>query len=120
MMKKRKAHSHRVSTKPKHEKLSWPGLKAKDHLSRVITRAVKEAKETRENEVWAENQIARVLDYVPQETAMRLVFRETRRRRKPIPRFAKALLRLLETVGSTLVHITPRKGKLVIYAEVPA
>jgi hypothetical protein len=59
---------------------------------------VKEAKETRENEVWAENQIALMLDYVPPETAMRLVFRETRRRRKRIPQLAKAFLRLLETM----------------------
>jgi len=85
-MKKRKAHLDRVSTKPKHEKLPWPGLKAKDHLSRVTTRAVKEAKETRENEVWAENLIARVLDYVPPETATRLLLQETYRRRKPGPR----------------------------------
>jgi hypothetical protein len=81
-MKKRKAHLDRVTTKPKHEKLSWPGLKVKDHLSRVATRAVKEAKETRENEVWAESLIARVLDYVPPETAMRLLFQETYRRRR--------------------------------------
>jgi hypothetical protein len=72
-MKKRKAHLDRVTTKPKHEKLSWPGLKVKDHLSRVATRAVKEAKEARENEVWAENVIARVLDYVQPETAMKLL-----------------------------------------------
>ena len=82
-MKKRKAHLDRVSTKPKHEKLSWPGLKAKDHLSRVATRAVKEAKETRENEAWAENMIAHVLDYVQPETAMRLLLQETDRRGKP-------------------------------------
>ncbi len=82
-MKKRKANLDRVSAKPNHEKLTWPGLKAKDHLSRVATRAVKEAKETRENEVWAENLIARVLDYVPPETAMRLLLQETYRRRKP-------------------------------------
>ena len=82
-MKKTKAHLHRLSTKPKHEKLSWPGLKAKDHLSRVATRAVKEAKATKENEVWAENLIAHVLDYVPPETAMRLLLQETYRRRKP-------------------------------------
>jgi hypothetical protein len=100
-MKNRKPHLNRARTTPRHEKLPWPGLKAKDHLSRVITRAVKEAKETRENEMWAENQIARVLDYVPPETAMRLVFRQARRRRKLIPRLAKALLRLLETVEST-------------------
>src|SRR5258706_12910527 len=82
-MKKGKAHLERVSTKPKHEKLSWPGLKAKDHLSRVATRAVKEAKETRENEVWAESLIARILDYVPPETAMRSLFQETYRRGEP-------------------------------------
>ncbi len=82
-MKKRKAKLDRVSAKPNHEKLTWPGLKAKDHLSRVATRAVKEAKETRENEVWAENLVARVLDYVPPETAMRLLLQETYRRRKP-------------------------------------
>ena len=97
-MKNRKPHSNQARTTRRHERLPWPGLKAKDHLSRVVTRAVKRAKETRENEVWAENQIALVLDYVPPETAMRLVFRETRRRRKSIPRFAKALLRLLDTV----------------------
>jgi hypothetical protein len=100
-MKKRKPHLRRASATPRQEKLPWPGLKAKDRLSRVITRAVKEAKETRENAVWAENQIARVLDYVPPETAVRLVIREARRRRKLIPRFAKALLRLLEAVKST-------------------
>src|SRR5882724_10996848 len=82
-MKKRKEYLYRPSKKPKHEKLSWPGLKAKDHLSRVATRAVKEAKETRENEEWAESLIARMLDYVPPETAMRLLFQETFRRRKP-------------------------------------
>jgi len=82
-MKKTKAHLHRLSTKPKHEKLSWPGLKTKDHLSRVATRAVKEAKEARENEFWAESQIARVLDYVPPETVMRLLLLETYRRKKP-------------------------------------
>jgi len=96
-MKNRKPHSNRSGTAPKHERLPWPGLSAKDHLSRVATRAVKEAKETRENEVWAESQIALVLDYVPPETAMGLVFREARRRTKPIPELAKALLRLLET-----------------------
>ncbi len=82
-MKKRKAHLDQLTTKPKHEKLSWPGLKAKDHLSRVATRAVKEAKEARENEVWAESLIARVLTYVLPETAMRLLFQETYRRGKP-------------------------------------
>jgi len=90
-MKQSVAHSHRVSSKPKHEKLPWPGLESKDHLSRVITRAVKEAKEARENEVWAQDEIARVLDYVPPETAMRIVAREARRRRTPIPRSLQRL-----------------------------
>jgi len=80
---RKKAPLGRVSGKPKHEKLPWPGLSAKDYLSRVITRAVKEAKETGENEVWAENLIAKVLDYVPPETAARLLLQETYRRRKP-------------------------------------
>jgi hypothetical protein len=91
-MKKRKSHSDRVEPTPRHKKLSWPGLKAKDHLSRVVTRAVKDARETRENEVWAENQIARVLNYVSPETAMRLLFREAHRRRKTIPWFANTAL----------------------------
>jgi hypothetical protein len=81
--------------KPTHDSLPWPGLKAKDHLSRVVTRAVKDAKVARETDVWAEKQIARVLDNVPPRTAIRLVFREMNRRRKPIPRFAKVLLELL-------------------------
>jgi len=85
-MKKRKEYLYRPSKKPKHEKLSWPGLRAKDRLSRVATRAVKEAKETRENEEWAESLIARMLDYVPPETAMRLLFQETFRGRKPYAR----------------------------------
>jgi hypothetical protein len=67
-------------TGPRHGKLSWPGLKSKDHLSRVVTRAVKEAKELRENEEWAERQVARLLDYVTPESALRFVLREARRR----------------------------------------
>ena len=82
--KMRKPHSNRAQTTPKRERLPWPGLKSKDHLSRFVTRAVKKAKEARENEVWARSQIARLLDYVPPETAMRLVFREARRRKKNI------------------------------------
>lgn len=81
--------------KPTHEKLPWPGLKAKDHLTRVVTRAVKEAREAGEREVWAEKQIARVLDHVLPEAAIRLVFREVSRRRRPLPWFAKSLLKLL-------------------------
>jgi hypothetical protein len=97
-MTKKRAQLHRVGAKPKHEKLPWPGLKAKDHLSRVVTRAVRETKERRENEAWAETQIAQVLDYVPPEAAIKMVFRETRRRRKPMPLFAKAAL--CRTFGS--------------------
>ena len=86
---------YKVSMKPTHENLPWPGLKAKDRLSWVVTREVKEAKETEEREVWAEKQIAHLLDHFPPETAMRLVFREMSRRGRPIPRFAKSLLKLL-------------------------
>lgn len=92
---KKKAKSYPISAAPKHEKLPWPGLKAKDHLSRAVTRAVKEAKEKAESEAWAENQIVRVLDHVSPEFAMRLVFRETNRRGKPIRPFAKVLRELL-------------------------
>jgi hypothetical protein len=81
--------------KPTHEKLPWPGLKAKDHLSRFVTRAVKEAKERGEIVVWAEKQIARVLDHAPPEAAVRLVFREMSRRGRPLPRLAKSLLKFL-------------------------
>ena len=81
--KKRKAQFYKVSVKPKHEKLPWPGLQFKDHLSRVVTRAVKEGKETREKELWAERQIARVLDHVSQEVAMALFLRELSRRWRP-------------------------------------
>lgn len=88
-MKKRKAHLRGLSTKPQHKKLPWPGLKAKDHLSRVVTRAVKEERETRETEAWAKNQIARVLDYVSPEIAITLVFRESLHRRKHTAIFLK-------------------------------
>jgi hypothetical protein len=93
--KKRKSRLYKVSMKPIRDNLPWPGLKVGDRLSRVVTRAVKDAKEARETDVWAEKQIARVLDNVPPRTAMRLVFRVMRRRGNPIPRFAKALLKLL-------------------------
>jgi len=72
-----------TSAAPNHEKLPWPGLKAKDRLSRVATQAVKEAKEARETAVWAEKQIARVLDHVPPEAAVRILFREISRRGEP-------------------------------------
>ena len=81
--------------KPRHEKLPWPGLKAKDYLSRVVTRGVKQAKETRENEAWAQSQIARVLDHVPPEAVVRLLFREMNRRGKPVRQSAKCLLKFL-------------------------
>lgn len=71
--------------KPKHEKLPWPGLRAKDHLTLVVTRMEKEAREAKETESWARQQIARVLDYTSPEIVMRLVVLETHRRRKPIP-----------------------------------
>jgi hypothetical protein len=93
--KKTKSRLYEVSMKPTHDNLPWPGLKAKDHLSRVVTRAVKDAREARERDVWAEKQIARVLDNVPPRAAIRLVFREMSRRGRPIPRSAKALLKLL-------------------------
>jgi hypothetical protein len=94
MTKKRKVRPCQVSIKPTHEKLPWPGLTAKDHLTRVVTRAVKEAKEKGEKEVWAGKQIARVLDYIPPEAAMRLVLGEMSRRGTPISRVAKSLLKL--------------------------
>jgi hypothetical protein len=93
--KNRESRLYKVSMKPTHDNLPWPGLKARDHLSRVVTRAVRDAKEARERDVWAEKQIARVLDNVPPRAAIGLVFREMSRRGKPIPRLAKALLKLL-------------------------
>lgn len=91
--KKRDSRSHEVSTKPTLDDLPWPGLKARDRLSRVVTRAVKEAKEAREKNAWAKRQIARVLDNVPPQVAMRLVLYEISRRGGLISRFAKALLK---------------------------
>ena len=65
-MKNRKSRNRPliVSDEPQREKLPWPGLRAKDRLSRVVTRAVKEEREMKETEVWARKQIARVLDHV--------------------------------------------------------
>lgn len=48
-MKRTTLRLHRTKTTRRQEKLPWPGLKAKDHLTRVVTRAVKEAWETRES-----------------------------------------------------------------------
>jgi hypothetical protein len=94
--KRRKERSLQLSLKPMHEKLPWPGLKAGDRVSRIVTRAVKEAKEAREREVWAEEQIARVLDHIPPEAALKLVFHEMSRRGKHIPRFAMSPLKILQ------------------------
>jgi hypothetical protein len=87
--------SSRLSSKPKRMKLTWPGLRAQDRLSRVITRWVKEQKEERENETWARDQIARVLDWVPPETVMKLLYREARRRNESIPSSASFVSSLL-------------------------
>jgi hypothetical protein len=54
-MKKGKPHLPGTKIKPRPEKLSWPGLRAKDRLSRVVTCAVKEAREACENEMLAEH-----------------------------------------------------------------
>lgn len=75
----------RVSNKPKRSNRSWPGLKAEDHLSRVVTRWVKEKREEMEKEAWAHEQIARLLDHVPPDTVMKLLYIEARRRRESIP-----------------------------------
>jgi hypothetical protein len=99
-MKRRKPQSRPTCTKPSHQKLPWPGLKAKDHLTRVVTQAVKEAREARENEAWAESQIVRLLEYVSPQTAMELLFSEARRRRKSFRPFAKSFLNLMEIVES--------------------
>jgi hypothetical protein len=69
--------------------LAW--VRAKDHISRIVTRAVKKASEAREREIWAERQIAFVLDYVQPETAMKLVFRVTRRMGKSVTHLSKSL-----------------------------
>src|SRR5271154_4081895 len=80
-----KMSSGRLSSKPRHTKLTWPGLRAHDRLTRVITRWVKEQRAERENEAWAQDQVARVLDWVPPETAMKLLYREARRRNESVP-----------------------------------
>jgi hypothetical protein len=73
--------SPQITVKPNHQRLSWPGLEANDHLSRVVTRAVKEAKELREIEAWAESLVSRVLDYVPARTVIEFVRRDAALRR---------------------------------------
>jgi hypothetical protein len=81
-----------VTRMPDPERLSWPGLKAGDRLSRVVTAAVKEAREARDRELRAERRISRVLDSIPPERAMALFFREINRRGRHIPRIAYNLL----------------------------
>jgi len=78
--------SRKISMGPKRAKLRWPGLKAKDHLSRVVTKWVKERYEEKEDEDWALGQVARLLDCVPPETVMKLLYREARRRGNCIPK----------------------------------
>ena len=109
MKKKPRPNLRRISAKPEHEKLTWPGLNAKDHLSRVISLAVKEAKETREKEEWAENQIARVLDFVPPHTAMNLVFHEAHRRWRLTPSSRKLFLEFLRRWRASVEQGAPRK-----------
>lgn len=65
-----------LARKPSHEKLPWPGLRAKDCFSRTITRIVKEAREASETERWASDQIRRILSYVSPDTVMRLLLSE--------------------------------------------
>lgn|GEM_PF-5951508 len=74
--------SSRSSVTAKDTKLTWPGLRSDDHLSRVVTRWVKKE---REDEAWAREQIAKLLDRVPPETVMKLLYREARCRKESIP-----------------------------------
>jgi len=76
------------------EELPWPGLKAKDHLSRVVTRAVKRAREQRHQLLRAECQIAQLLDRVPAKTVLAMFFAEMSRRGRRIPRIAYNLIEL--------------------------
>ena len=76
----------------RHQKLPWPGLKAHDRLSRVVTRAVKDAKERRETETWARRQMARVLDHIPPDAVIGMVCEEMRRRGEPVRVFLELLL----------------------------
>lgn len=74
--------SSRSNVTAKDTKLTWPGLRSDDYLSRVVTRWVKEQ---RENEAWAREQIAKMMDRVPPETIMKLLYREARLRKSSIP-----------------------------------
>lgn len=111
VIKKPRPNLHRVSEKPEHEKLAWPGLNAKDHLSRVVSLALKEAKETREKEDWAKNQVARVLDFVPPHTAMKLVFLETRRRGSRTPGSSKLFYEFLRRWSASVEGLGARVGR---------
>ena len=93
--KKVEVQPNQLSRLPVYEKLPWPGLRAKDHLSRVVTRFVKETREERERYLWAEKQIARILEHIPPRTAMRLFFLGMKRRRRKVPRSLKNLLKHL-------------------------
>src|SRR5579864_7070786 len=81
-----------IGMPPKHQKLPWPGLKAHDRLSRVVTRAVKDAKERGETETWARQQMARVLDHFPPGAVIRMVCEEMRRRGEPVRVFLELLV----------------------------
>jgi hypothetical protein len=83
-----------VSKVPRKEKLPWLGLKAVDRLSRIVTAAVKEAREAKYGELRAKYQIAQVLDSIPAERAMALFLLEISRRGRHIPRIAYNLLEI--------------------------
>lgn len=78
-----------------HENLPWPGLKARDRLSRVITKVVKEAREAKERERWAMDRTREILNVVSPTILTRLVLSEIVRRRARIHLEADTL-RLLE------------------------
>jgi hypothetical protein len=92
--------THQVRKKPTHEKLPWPGLHSTDHLSRVVTRAVKEDMETRETHLWAEEQIARVLDQVSADTAISLILREMKPRGTSITQLTNSLFKAIPRLPS--------------------
>jgi hypothetical protein len=76
------------------EELPWPGLRARDRLSRVVTRAVKEGKEEKHRLIWTEYQMGRVLDQVSPKTALAIFFLELGRRGRRVPRIVYDLLDL--------------------------
>jgi hypothetical protein len=107
--KKRKGGLFQASARPMHERLPWPGFKAKDHLSRIVTRAVKEAKEARETEIWAEEQIARVLNHIQPEAVLSLVLREMTRRGLPITRVREVSARVSSKLEPKKVRGRPTR-----------